>query len=141
MPYLKPLPQVTTQNRPFWVGLREHEFLVPRCRDCGDYNWVPYPACRSCWSEDLAWTAVSGQATVWSHSVVHRGMGAFVQETPYIVVLGKLREEPRSLIVAANLVGVEPGQVHIGMPIEITYQDIPEEDITMYQFRAAKEPT
>ena len=139
MPYLKPLPQISAANRPFWDGLREHQFLVPRCRACGDYNWVPYPACRTCWSEDQAWTPVSGDATVWSHSVVHRGMGAFIDETPYIVVLGKLREEPRSLLVAANLVGVDSSQVRIGLPIKIAYEDIPEEDMTMYQFRPAKE--
>jgi uncharacterized OB-fold protein len=138
MPYLKPLPQTSALNRAFWDGLREHEFRVPRCRNCGDYNWVPYPACRSCWSEDLEWTPVSGDATVWSHSVVHRGMGAFIDETPYVVVLGKLREEPRSMIVTANLLGVDPADVRIGMPIRIVYEDIPEEDITMYRFAPAQ---
>ena len=49
-PYLKPLPEVRPENKPFFDALKNHQFVVPRCDDCGDYNWVPYPACRSCLS-------------------------------------------------------------------------------------------
>ena len=69
--------------------------MVPRCEDCGDYNWVPYPACRSCLSERQAWTAVSGQGTVYSYTVSHRGPGAFDADVPYAIVLGELAERPR----------------------------------------------
>lgn len=135
--YLKPLPEISEQNRPFWDGLRDHEFRVPRCTSCGDFNWIPYPACRSCLSESQEWTPVSGDAVVWSFSVVHRGPGAFNDDVPYIVVLAKLAEEPRSLIVTGNLVGVDPAQVTIGMPIKVIYEEIPEEDVTVYRFAPA----
>ena len=36
-------------------GLAQREFRVPKCRACGDWNWIPYPACRTCLSEDLEW--------------------------------------------------------------------------------------
>jgi len=135
MTYLKPLPIPTIANEEFWDGVKRHEFLVPKCQDCGDYGWVPYPACRTCLSENLAWTKVSGDATVWSFSIVHRGPGAFAEEVPYVVVLGKLVEEPRSLIVLADMVAqCPPESVAIGMPIEIAYEDIPSEDFTMYRF-------
>ena len=135
MTYLKPLPIPTIANEEFWAGVKRHEFLVPKCQDCGDYGWVPYPACRTCLSENLEWTRVSGDATVWSFSIVHRGPGAFAEEVPYVVVLGKLVEEPRSLIVLADMVAeCPPESVTIGMPIEIAYEDIPEEDFTMYRF-------
>jgi uncharacterized protein len=135
MPYLKPLPNPTILNTDFWDGVKRHEFLVPKCDNCGDYNWVPYPACRSCLSENQTWTKVSGDATVWSFSIVHRGPGAFQNEVPYAVVLGKLAEEPRSLIVLANMVpGVDPASIHVGMPITIAYEDVPDEDITIYKF-------
>jgi len=137
MTYLKPLPKTTVLNAPFWDGLRAHEFRVPKCRNCGDYNWVPYPACRTCLSEDQEWTVVSGDATVWSHSVCHRGPGVFNDEVPYVVILAKLVEEPRSLIVTSNLVDVDPATVSIGMPIRVVYEDIPEEDITIFRFAPA----
>ncbi|MBO0728679.1 MAG: OB-fold domain-containing protein [Acidimicrobiaceae bacterium] len=137
MTYLKPLPEISEQNRPFWDGLRVHEFRVPRCTGCGDYNWIPYPACRSCLSEDQEWVPVSGRAVVWSFSVVHRGPGAFNEEVPYVVVLAKLAEEPRSLIVTGNLIGVDPAEVKIGMPIQVVYEDVPQEDVTVYRFAPA----
>jgi uncharacterized OB-fold protein len=133
-PYLKPLPQISELNRPFWDGLRSHEFRVPRCRDCGDYNWLPYPACRSCLSERQAWTVVSGDATVFSFTVVHRGPGAFNADVPYVLALGQLAEAPRRCNVLATLVGTDPEEVHIGMPVKIGYVEIPSEDITMYQW-------
>jgi uncharacterized protein len=135
-PYLKPLPQVTDANREFFEGLKRREFLVPRCGQCGDYNWVPYPACRSCLSEDQTWTRVSGEATVYTYSVIYRGPGAFDADVPYTVVLGELTERPRPCLVLGNLVGTDPAQVRVGMPIQIAYQDIPGEDITLWRWVA-----
>ena len=77
---------------------------------------------------------VSGDATVWSYSVVYRGPGAFALETPYVVVLAKLAEEPRPCIVTSNLVNADLASIKIGMPIKVVYEDIPEEDVTMYRF-------
>jgi uncharacterized OB-fold protein len=135
-PYLKPLPQVTEANREFFEGLKRREFLVPKCEACGDYNWVPYPACRSCLSENQTWTRVSGEATVYTYSVIYRGPGAFDADVPYVVVLGELAERPRPCLVLANLVGTDPDQVRVGMPIQIAYQDIPGEDVTLWRWVA-----
>ena len=136
-PYLKPLPDLSEMNRPFWEGLTRHEFLVPRCRACGDYNWVPYPACRSCLSEDQEWTKVSGEATVYSYTVVHRGHGQFNDEAPYGLVMAKLAEEPRACIVLGNTRGIANETLHVGMPIRIVYEDVPGEDVTLWRFGPA----
>ena len=82
MAYLKPLPAITELNQPFWDALTRHEFVVPRCEDCGDYNWVPCPACRSCLSERQAWTPVSGHGTVYSYTVSYRGPGPSTRRSP-----------------------------------------------------------
>jgi uncharacterized OB-fold protein len=133
-PYLKPLPEISDLNRPFWEGLGLREFRVPRCADCGDYNWVPYPACRTCLSENQVWTPVSGDATVFSFTVVHRGPGAFDADVPYVLALGQLVEHPRPCNVLANLVGIDPEAVRIGMPIRIGYVEVPDGDVTMYEW-------
>ena len=134
LPYLKPLPVPSRLNQPFWDALRGHQFVVPRCADCGDYNWLPYPACHSCQSEGQVWTPVSGDATVYSFTVVHRGPGAFDADVPYVMALGQLLEQPRPCNVLANLVGIDPSQVAIGMPVKIGYLEVPGEDITLYQW-------
>ena len=133
-PYLKPLPEISDLNRPFWEALARHQFALPRCDECGDYNWVPYPACRSCLSERQTWTPVSGDATVFSFTVVHRGPGAFDADVPYVLTLGQLVEQPRACNVLAVLEGVDPANVRIGMPIRIGYVDIPDEGVTMYRW-------
>jgi uncharacterized protein len=133
-PYLKPLPQQTERNEEFLTGLAERRFLVPKCQDCGDYNWPPYPACRTCLSESLRWTHVSGAGTLFSFTVVHRGPGAFGAEVPYVIALGELAEQPRPCLVLANLVDIAPDDVRVGMAIEIAFQDIPDENITMWRW-------
>jgi uncharacterized OB-fold protein len=135
-PYLKPLPEISEANRPFFDALRRHEFTVPRCGDCGEYNWVPYPACRSCLSENLTWVPVSGDATLYTFTVCHRGPGAFQAETPYVIALAELTEQPRPCLVLGNLAGTPVEDVRIGMPLTIAYQEIPGEDITMWRWVA-----
>jgi uncharacterized OB-fold protein len=136
-PYLKPLPQVTEQNRPFWDGLQRHEFLVPKCRDCGDYNWAPYPACRSCLSENQEWTKVSGDGEIYTYTIIERGHGQFNDEAPYAFIVVKLAESPRDLLVIGNTRGIPNEDIKIGLPVKIVFEDIPDEDITMWRFGPA----
>jgi uncharacterized OB-fold protein len=134
VPYLKPLPQVSEENRPFWDGLRQREFRAPRCNDCGDFGWVPYPACRACFSTDLEWVPLSGDGVIYSYSVVHRGPGAFSGDVPYVLALVELTERPQPMLVLAQLDGCPPDQVRIGLPVKVTFHDIPGEDVTLYRF-------
>jgi len=135
-PYLKPLPEVSPQNQPFFDGLAGHEFKVPKCDNCGDYNWVPYPACRTCLSENQTWTTVSGDATLYTFTVCHRGPGAFNADVPYVIALGELVEQPRPCLVIGNLVDTPIEDLRVGMPIKIAYQEIEGEDITMWRWMA-----
>lgn len=136
--YLKPLPDPTDRNAPFLEGLRRHEFLVPKCQDCGDYHWVPYPACRTCLSDSLTWTPVSGKAHVYSYTVVHRGLGPFAEEAPYVVAIGELIEQPRPCLVVAQLVGTPSQDVYIGQPIEIAFLDVPSAQATAFRWVVRK---
>ncbi|GAB3275465.1 Zn-ribbon domain-containing OB-fold protein [Kineosporia babensis] len=129
--YLKPLP--TPATHVFWDGLRRREFLVPRCNDCGRYGWIPYPACRKCQSENLEWVAVSGRATIYSYTLVHRGAGAFAADVPYAIVAAALVEDPTACVVLANTTGIAPEDLHIGMEVSIAFEDIPGEDITLWR--------
>jgi len=132
-PYLRPLPRKEPFNLPMWEALARHEFVVPKCNQCGDWNWIPYPACRTCLSQDLTWTPVSGNGTLMTFSIVHRGPPTFGKD-PYVVGMLELAERPRSLVVLGNVIDVPHDELHIGMPLKIVYEDIPGEDITMWRF-------
>jgi uncharacterized protein len=135
-PYLRPLPRKEPFNQPFWDGIERGEFLVTKCNDCGDWNWIPYPGCRTCLSQSLVWVPVSGKGQLMTFSVVHRGPPTFGAD-PYAVALVELEERPRSLVVLANVVDTDLDSLEIGMPMELVYEQIPGEDITMYRFRAS----
>ena len=130
----KPLPELSGFNAPFLEGLVRHEFSVPRCRDCGDYHWVPYPACRTCLSDALSWTPVSGKAELYSYTVVHRGLGVFAEESPYVVAIGELVEQPRPCLITAQLVGTPWQDVRVGLPLQIGFVDIPDAHATSYRW-------
>jgi uncharacterized OB-fold protein len=51
--------------------------------------------------------------------------------------MAKLAEEPQPCLVMGNLRGTEPDQVQVGMPVRMAFDDIPEEDITMWHFEAS----
>jgi uncharacterized OB-fold protein len=139
-PYLKPLPVKEPQNAPLWEALARHEFVAPKCRQCGAWNWVPYPACRSCLSEDLEWTKISGTGTLFTYTIVHRGLGAFNAEVPYVVALVEmdLTAGDRSVVVLGNLVDVPHEDIKIGMRLKMVFQDIEDEDVTLWQFTRAE---
>ncbi len=132
--YLKPLPDISDENRPFWDGLRQGQFLVTRCNECGDYSWPPYPACRSCLSENLRWEKVSGEGEIYSYTVVHRGPGVFQEEVPYVIALVKLREQPRPLLVMGNVIGTPIDDIRIGQKVRMGFASVPDEDVTLWQF-------
>jgi uncharacterized OB-fold protein len=135
-PYLKPLPQKQPENAPLWEGLARHEFRVPQCDDCGAWNWVPYPACRECLSENLTWTRVSGEGTLFTYTIVHRGLGAFHEDVPYVVALVQMDVTggKRGVIVLGDIVGVPHEDLRIGMPLKMTFKDIEGEDVTLWEF-------
>ncbi|MDG6079814.1 hypothetical protein E3U23_11510 [Erythrobacter litoralis] len=134
--YLRPLPRKEAFNAPFWEGLTEREFRVTKCKDCGDWNWIPYEGCRSCLSQNLEWTPISGKGKLMTFSVVHRGPPTFGTD-PYGVALVEMDEHPRSIVLLANVVDTDLDTLEIGMPMEIVYEDIPGENITMYRVKAA----
>jgi uncharacterized OB-fold protein len=135
-PYMKPLPQKQPENAPLWEGLAQHEFRVPKCDDCGAWNWVPYPACRECLSENLTWTKVSGEGTLFTYTIVHRGLGAFHEDVPYVVALVQMdvSEGKRGVIVLGDIVGVPHEDLRVGMPLKMTFKDIEGEDVTLWEF-------
>lgn len=133
--YKKPLPEQSLENAAFWAGLKAGEFRIPRCRDCGRWNWVPLPACRECLSEELEWETTRGTGVIFTYTVVHRGLGAFNADGPYAVVMVEMDlDGPGSAIVMGNTVGIANEDLHIGMPVQVAYEPVEAEDITLWRF-------
>ncbi len=126
----RPLPRPTALSKPHWEGCREGALRVQRCRDCASFVFIPQPVCTGCLGSSLDWVESSGRGTLYSYTVVHRPQRPEF-EVPYVVAVVELDEGWHML---SNLIGVEPDQVEIGMPLEVSFQEMSAE-ITLPFFR------
>ncbi len=128
----RPRPALTQDNAFFFEGAREGRLLIQRCSSCGTLRHPPLPACGACRS--LEWNVVesSGRGVVYSFVVVHHPkVPAF--EYPLPIVLVELEEGTR---LVANIDGVEPSEVRIGMAVVADFVAF-DEDLTLPVFRPA----
>ena len=92
----------------------ESRLSVPRCVACGQYHFYPRPFCPHCWSEDLTWVDVSGDATIYSYTVI-RG------SSPYVLAVVELAEGPRMM---THIVDCPVDGVQIGMRVRVAFRDL-----------------
>ena len=112
------VPSMTADTQFFWDGAKEHRLLIQRCAGCGTLRHPPRPMCPSC--QSLEWDAVeaSGRGTVYSFVMPrHPPLPWF--DDGYIVALVELEEGTR---LVTNLVGVEPAEVSIGLPVVVSFE-------------------
>jgi uncharacterized OB-fold protein/acyl dehydratase len=130
----RPRPAITQDNAFWFEGARAHQLLIQRCASCGTLRHPPLPACARCGS--LEWDTVtsSGRGTVYSYVVVHYPQVPGF-EYPLPIGLVELDEGTR---VVANLGGVEPGAVAIGMAVRAEFVDF-DEDLSLPVFVPAGE--
>ena len=131
----RPLPLPDEISGFFWDGAREGRLLVQRCGACSKLQYPPDVVCVHCQSLDLAPAEVSGRGQVWSYTVVDRVFHAgFADSVPYVVALIELDDQP-GLRLLTNVVDASPGQLRVGLPVEVVFEDRGE--IVLPQFRPA----
>lgn len=109
-------PPADPELHEFWDGTRQQELRLPRCRSCGTTFWYPRTTCPACLSDQLDWTAAAGTGKVHAVSVMSR-------PEPYAVALVQLDEDVRLM---SNIVGVDPGDVRVGMRVRLAWEALPD---------------
>jgi len=126
------LPIIDAESQPFWAGTRRRKFLFRHCNACGRNHFYPRHACPHCWSDNCEWRAASGTGRIFSYTVIHQNDSLpFREWLPYIVALVDLAEGVR---VTTNIVECTPEVVHVGMPVEVVYEEVTD-TVTLPQFR------
>ena len=126
----RPRPALTQDNRFFFEGAKEHKLLIQRCTNCGVLRHPPRPACANCRSFEWDTVTASGRGTVYSFVVNHYPqVPAF--DYPLVVALVELEEGTR---LVANMSGVAPADVTIGMEVVATFEDF-DDDLTLPVFQ------
>jgi uncharacterized OB-fold protein len=127
---LRPMENRDTEF--FWDGTAAGELRIQTCNACGALRFPPGPACSECGVLDRGHVVASGRGTVFSY-VVHRHPPVPGRELPILIALVDLEEGVR---MVGELVGTEPGDVEIGMPVTVDYRRV-DDDLTLPIWRRA----
>ena len=129
-PSARPRPAINDDTEFFWEGAKRGELLIQRCTSCKTLRHPPRTMCGVCGSFEWDTVRSSGRGELYSFAVHHHPPVPGFQ-VPYIVALVELEEGTRLL---ANMTGIEPADVKIGMPVETDFLTI-DENYTVPYFK------
>lgn len=125
------LPAPDFDTEPWWEAARSHRLLIQRCSACGRAFFYPRPFCPHCWSSDVEWEDASGDATLYTFSIVRvNDLPPFPERVPYVAAIVELWEGPRMM---TNVVGCAFEDLHIGMQLHVQFRDVGD-DVTIAVF-------
>jgi hypothetical protein len=118
-------PVADRLSLPYWEAARRHELALQRCRPCARFQHPPGPICRQCYGDDLEFAATRGRGTLYTFTVTyHEFLPGDADRLPLPIGLVELAEAP-ALRVLANLVHVEPDDIEVGMPVRVSFEQLP----------------
>jgi uncharacterized OB-fold protein len=113
------LPELTPENRFFWLAGEQGELRFMHCGACRFYVHPPLPICPRCQSREVRPEAVSGRATVASVTI-NRQVWEPGLEQPYVIAIVEIEEQP-SVRLTTNIVHCVIEDVAIGMPVRVVF--------------------
>lgn len=113
---------ILSQSAPFWEGTKAKQFMVQFCRATGKPQFYPRANNRYSGRRDVGWREVSGRGVVFSYTVARKGSAGFQGDDLYIVVVVTLAE---GVNVLSNMTACAPNEIHIGMPVELSWLPLP----------------
>ena len=131
-------PPVTPDTAFFWAGTAAGELRIQRCAGCGALRHPPGPMCPACGvPADGGYLVAAGTGEVFSY-VVHHHPPVPGKKLPLVVALVQL---PEGVRMVAEMPGVAPDQVHIGMPVRAAFLRADDDDanpVTLPAWRPAE---
>ena len=124
-------PVVSPDTEFFWAGTAVGELRIQHCDDCGAPRHPPGPRCPSCGSMTPGYVVAAGTGEVYSY-VVHHHPPVPGKKLPIVIALVQL---PEGVRMVGELLGVEPDQVRIGLPVRAEFVPIVD-DLTLPAWRA-----
>jgi uncharacterized OB-fold protein len=128
-----PKPGYDWETRAYWEGAARGELVLQRCKGCQTVQHRPRALCVSCLDGEIEHFVASGRGTVHTFTITNQNMApGFREALPYVMAYVELEEGPRLL---TDIVGCEPDQVRIGMPVRVDFA--PADEIAVPRFRPA----
>lgn len=129
------LPRLDDGNRAYWTGGERGELRILRCDNCATWVHPPSPVCPSCRGRALTPTPASGAGELHTFTVNHQPWYPGL-DPPYVVGIVDLPEQS-GLRVTAGIVGVDPDDVRIGMPVQVTFEQYDDVWLPFFEPRPA----
>lgn len=129
MPIEVGVPLRLTPDRwtlPFWEAAADHRLVVARCTQCSQFRSPPTPYCPSCLNQEIDWSQSSGDAELYTFTVIRRAPSPELADSvPFVVGVVKLLDAD-GVKFFTNVVNCRPEDVHIGMPLKVVWDDVEE---------------
>lgn len=94
-------------------------FELQKCADCGQVQYPPREACRSCLSARLEWKPESGAALLLSETVLHHSNDLFFRERlPWRLGLAQLDSGPSVMVHLLDDVAPPPARMRVGVRLD-----------------------
>ncbi len=133
--YRGPVPMITPESAVYWEKTKQHELWMRHCNRCNKPYYYPRDICPMCGGRDVDWRQMSGRGTVFTYAIVHRSPNPALV-APFVTAIVELDEGAKMLtnIVIDN---PTPDNVKVGMPVEVTFDDITSE-ISLPKFKPVR---
>jgi uncharacterized OB-fold protein len=106
------------QDSPFFAGLARKKLLGSRCEACGRVYATPRGHCMECGAA-TRWFELPLKGRIHTHTTCYFGSEAFLKETPFTLVLVEF--DGVDTLFMSRLIGVEPEEARIGMPVRARF--------------------
>lgn len=127
----RPLPRVNPETKPYWTAAGDGRLLINECSACGLVFAYPRSHCPDCFSDEVEWIEADGTGEVYSYSVSDQIGGWPDHALPLVIAYVELTEGPR---IMTNIVDCDPGDVRIGLDVEVIFEPAETEDIAIPVF-------
>ena len=123
---MKPLPRITSINRPFFEACDRGDLLLQRCQapGCGRFVYFPRVCCPYCQAGELEWQEASGRGRIISFTVIRRPQHrSFFDEAPYYFVAVELDEGPLVYSRMVETPHVPDEEALMGRRVRVVFTD------------------
>jgi uncharacterized protein len=106
-------PQPNLETKAFWDAAAEGKMMLGKCGACGKTHYYPRAFCPFCFGERTELTPASGDATIYTYSVMRRA------PIPYAIAYVTLAEGPT---IMTNIVDCDLDAIRIGQNVKLVFK-------------------
>ena len=109
-----PAPTVSPENKAYFAAATAGKLVLKFCTDCKQFHHYPRSLCPHCFSDKTEWRDAKGTGTVYTWSVLRRGV-----PVPYCIAYVTLEE---GVSMMTNIVDCDLDAVKIGMKVKVVFK-------------------